>query len=568
MEAVLKQTRFFVLLIIFIGLLLYAKGLINGFVGDDELQILNNIKVHSINNIPSFFVGSTYENGGADFLTGIFYRPIMMSVFSIIYFVFGSNPMGFHLIQLLFHISNTILLFIFLRRFFPNLSAFLVSLVFLVHPINSETVLYSANLQEVLFFFFGIISLLLISNKNNKHYLYFVPFTILFSLFSKESGILFIIVGLIYAYLFSKSQFKFLLISLPSMLGIYLFARFVLAHMWQANNSLAPITHAPLLERLINIPKIIIYYLTLFFFPKDMTTYQFWIVKIASVNDFWLPLLLSVFFFILILSGFVWIYKKHKTVIRVYLFFCVWFLIGLLLHIQILPLDATVADRWFYFPIVGILGMIAILISQLKIMKITLSKQIAVGLIILIAIVLSMRTFIRISDWQSDLTLFDPHGTKIDDFISQNSYAAALINDGQFEKAKPYTMQSISIHPFSVNLNNLAIIYVSENNIPKADENFQKAIAIGQNLTVYENYANYLLFYKNPQKALEFSKRALIIFPQSSRLLLTLAQSEYLQNNKEQALKDVIESYKINPDDKTAEILLTIQKNKPLLLKH
>jgi len=57
--------------------------------------------------------------------------------------------------------TNSILLFLFLRSFFSRYSSFVVCLLFLVHPINSEAVLYSANLQDVLFFFFGMLSLLL-----------------------------------------------------------------------------------------------------------------------------------------------------------------------------------------------------------------------------------------------------------------------------------------------------------------------------------------------------------------------------------------------------------------------
>jgi protein O-mannosyl-transferase len=565
----LKQTRFFVLLLIFIGLALFMKGLINGFVGDDFLQIVNNTKVHSLINIPFFFTGSTYENGGASFLTGIFYRPIMMTLFSLMYFLFGNNPIGFHFFQLVFHIANTCLLFIFLRRFFKNPVSFLISLIFLVHPINSETVLYSANLQEVLFFFFGIISLLLISLKSDKKFYYLIPLTILFSLLSKESGVLFMIVVLLYAYFFNKNRqhFKFLMISLPLISAVYLFMRFILARMFEANHSLAPITNADIFERLINIPKIIVYYLNLFFFPKDMTTYQFWIVKNISLVDFWLPLAITVIFFIFILIGFIWTFKIHKNNLKVFAFFALWFLAGILMHVQILPLDATVADRWFYFPIVGLLGIIAILVSQLKIMKIKLYKQIAAGLIILIVILFSMRTFVRISDWQNDLTLFDPHGQKIEDFISQNSYAAALINDGQFEKAKPYVIMSIRLHPFSVNLNNLAIIYVSEKNIPEAEKYFQKAIRIGQNLSVYENYASFLLHYKTPESSLKFCKQALVIFPKSASLYTTLSQAEYITGDKTHALIDAAKSFKIKPDEKTALLLINMNNNKKILLK-
>ena len=212
--------------------------------------------------------------------------------------------------------------------------------------------------------------------------------------------------------------------------------------------------------------------------------------------------------------------------------------------------------------------MLAILIQQLTLKKIKLSKQIIVGILLILIVSLSIRTFVRISDWQDNLSLFDPKGKQSNDFISENSYAAALINDGQFEKAKPYVLESIKEHPFSVNLNNLAIIFAAKGDKINADLFFQKAITIGQNLMVYENYANYLLYYETPEKTLNFSQKAIKIFPQSAGLNIVLAQAYYLQNNKTDALKYAGKAYEIAPDQNIEEIIIAIKNNKPLPLRH
>ena len=112
----MKKYRF-ILLITLIGFIVYANSLFNRFVWDDEEQILNNSLVHSISNIPSFFKGGTFNVSGSPKLTGIYYRPLMTSFFSILYTVFGPNPFPFHLSQLLIHIANTVIVFFILQHF-------------------------------------------------------------------------------------------------------------------------------------------------------------------------------------------------------------------------------------------------------------------------------------------------------------------------------------------------------------------------------------------------------------------------------------------------------------------
>lgn len=565
------RIRTYILLIFLIGLLLYAKGLFNNFIGDDDLQIVRNLKVHSLSNISSFFLGSTYENAGSDQITGIFYRPIMMTVFALIYSLFGPNPLFFHLVQLLFHITNAILVFLLLREFFRDKTSFFLSLLFLVHPLNSETVLYSANLQEVLFFFFGMIALLLMKQKDYRYKkMLLVPFMILLSLFSKESGILFIIIILAYSILFDKNKkrFPFLVISITAVTTIYLFFRYVLAHMQSANNSLAPISNAQLPERLINIPLIIFYYLKSFFYPQEMGVDQFWIITSISSSTFWTPLLWDILFFFILVLPYLLIIQKYKSLKKRYLFFLIWFLAGLTLHLQILPLDVTVADRWFYFPFVGLIALFAIDLNQLKSPPLKHTRLLCNFLIILYLLVLSARTYTRISDWKTPVILYEHSISTENNFIVENAYGTALITDGQFEKAKKYILHSVSQHPYTANLNNLAIIYASEGNKFKAKETFELAIKKGVNFSVYENYANFLLYYTEPQDALIFSRKAVLVFPKSPHLWLTLAQSAYLTDNKKEALLAAEIAYKLKPDKATQEIFTMIRKNNPFILKH
>src|SRR4051812_6468548 len=59
------------------GITVFFSGLKSPFMGDDMSQIVNNIPVHSIANIGTFFNGSTFFTGTGQPLTGFYYRPLM-----------------------------------------------------------------------------------------------------------------------------------------------------------------------------------------------------------------------------------------------------------------------------------------------------------------------------------------------------------------------------------------------------------------------------------------------------------------------------------------------------------
>jgi len=187
-------------IIFVVGVIVFTNGLFNGFVLDDISQIIDNSNIHSITNFFSFFTGSTFYGGGGQ-LIGVYYKPITLGVYSLLYSIFGAEPFWFHLFQLILHITNVSILFLVLRRFFKSPTSLILSLIFLIHPINSESVYYISAIQDVLFFFFGIVGLWLIINYKSDKYLLFAGISLFLSLLSKESGVLFIVISIIYTFL-------------------------------------------------------------------------------------------------------------------------------------------------------------------------------------------------------------------------------------------------------------------------------------------------------------------------------------------------------------------------------
>ncbi len=74
--------------------------------------------------------------------------------------LFGLNPAGYHLVNLLFHVANTLLLFLVLRRMTRRIwpSAFVAAL-FAAHPLHVESVAWISERKDVLSAFFWILAM-------------------------------------------------------------------------------------------------------------------------------------------------------------------------------------------------------------------------------------------------------------------------------------------------------------------------------------------------------------------------------------------------------------------------
>jgi len=156
----------------------------------------------------------------------------------------------------------------------------------------------------------------------------------------------------------------------------------------------------------------------------------------------------------------------------------------------------TVAERWLYFPMIGLLGMIGTILSKLQIIndksQINFKSQIKSKtifiLLIIIIIVFSVRSFVRVLDWRNGLSLFGRDIRQDSSFDLQNNIGVELFRIGQYKEAKKYFEKSVKLAPYWwVNWNNLGAIYEREKNYQKAKEYYQKAIDNGQYYLAYEN---------------------------------------------------------------------------------
>ena len=485
-----------------------------------------------------------------------------MNIFYALNYAIGNgSPFPFHFFQIFLHVVNACILFLIFKHFFKLPLAFTLALLFLVHPINSEAAFYIADTQDVLFFFFGIISLWILKNYNSHKAIIVTSIGLLFSLLSKETGLLFILVAFFQTFLFRKKSILPLIGYLSVALFIYLLLR--INAVGPFTKSLAPIAMLDINGRFLNMPAIFFFYLKTFFFPLNLAVSHQQIYTNITFNNFFLPLIVDFVFLSILVFFAVMLYKRysHKYFVN-YILFLFWFIIGISLHLQIIPLDATVAERWFYFPIVGLLGMGGVLSEAFLIER--TGKSIAVVAVIIL-ILFSIRTFIRSFDFRYDFVLVT-HDITIskDDFVLENALASELIKRGQWEEAKIHAERSITIYPNTHNYNNLGTIYLSANDYKKAEESYLKAFEYGDFYLAYENLASLYMIYGNPEDNITFLKSAIRKYPQNARMLTPLAVLEYNNNHIEEAKKTITEAYGYSRDPQVINIYNKIMNDLPI----
>lgn len=207
-----KRRSLYILGILFIiGFSIYFSNLHNELFWDDEDWIINNHFVHSLswNNIKFWFTRNTLDGVG---LKSNYYRPFLFFTFSINYIISETNPFTYHLFSNFIHIFNSLLIFLIFKKLFNKESfAFLVSLLFLIHPLQTEAVNYIAgrgDLLVALFMLLGIWFFIKNQEKNSIFYTLLISLFLVLSILSRETAIIFpILLLVIYVSTLSRDRF-------------------------------------------------------------------------------------------------------------------------------------------------------------------------------------------------------------------------------------------------------------------------------------------------------------------------------------------------------------------------
>src|SRR5664280_3834459 len=432
-----------------------------GFIAlDDNIYVYENAYVQSGLNAHS--IGQAFSSELAK--VG-HWHPLTWLSLMLDYQIFGLNPSGFHLINLLFHVMNTILLFLILRRMTKTLwpSAF-VACLFAIHPLHVESVAWITERKDVLSTFFCMLTMgaysYYVESPGFRRYCFVFLFFAL-GLMAKPMLITLPFVLLLMDYWplqrFQDAVKETLEIKKPadpeykwSLIYPLLWEKvplFVLAILssivtYVAAHSAGAVTSIekfPLVVRIVNAFVSYIAYIGKMIWPNNLAVLyphpEGWIL--------W-QVLGSALLLIAITLVVIWRARRFPYLATGWL----WYLGTLVPVIGIVQAGSqAMADRYTYIPLIGLFIMVAWGVPEL-LKKWNYRKEILLASSVLSILCLSIITWTQVGYWQNSITLFD-HTLKVTDnnWLAYNNRGFAYNILGNYRQTIEDCDRAIEIKP-------------------------------------------------------------------------------------------------------------------------
>ena len=221
----MKQYIVLILLVV----LTFAASLQNSFVWDDYGLITDNPQINlPLKDFFSVFTMPLWKFSGSPESRRDYYRPAVSAFFILNYKIWGLNPAGFHLSNIILHLLAVIILYrigllLFEKEKDRELISLIAASIFAVHPVHNEPVGRAAS-GDVIFGFFVILSLYYFLKE--KRYLSFFAFFL--ALLSKEPAVM-LPFALVILAIHKKGFKKGLIEIIPYLIlvGMYLILRVI-----------------------------------------------------------------------------------------------------------------------------------------------------------------------------------------------------------------------------------------------------------------------------------------------------------------------------------------------------
>jgi len=457
----LKSWRPYAWITAFIGLL-YARSLFFGYTYlDDNQLILNNFHfIKDIGNIFQAFFQDVFMS-----YSDAYYRPLLTISFILDAQLWGTNIMGYHFSNIVFHvIASSLLLALLTKLGYQRLPAFLLTIVFAIHPVLTQAVAWIPGRNDTLAAIFVLLSMLTFLQSIKSRYwltyiLHFLCFTL--ALFTKESVLLMALIFLFYLYGIAKEKLK----SIPTV--VYLGGWMISTGLWFSMRQLA-LTHqvsVDLLSWITNCPA----GLQLFgkiFFPFNLS-----VLPVIQDTTLWYGLSAMVCLAVLI------IFTRDKRYSFLGFGFAWFFLFLAPTFFWTSAKDVTFfLEHRMVLPFMGLI----IIFLETTIGKKISEKKSFLWLWIIIIMALSFQTFRhsihfknRISFWKN-AAQNSPHSP-----LAQRNLGAMYYLENNLEDAEMYYRKSLALNPQEPMANmNLGLIYAQQKKYAEAEKAYLKELKI------------------------------------------------------------------------------------------
>jgi protein O-mannosyl-transferase len=506
-----------------------------------SLTSLSELKLFILHNLPFilftavliFVAYAGLINGQfltADDIPGIVQNPLTKNLpealrmfalqkiyFALIYSAFGMSSTAFHIGSIVMHVMNTFLVFVLAYILFGKKPAIIATLLFAVHPVNSEAVGWIAGNGYLFFAMFSLLSLIsfaLYKTLRKKVYLIISCAIFVLSMLTLKNPWTLItpfLIVIMDQYIFEKKiNFKNILSYLPYIpFALFFVYKWVIIDAGTVVNTLQtdyyfePSKAEPLLNRL---PFTIYSMANLYVFPSELTIYP---------GSQIIPYAYYAFMFLstIVIISLIFILRKKR---RVFSGFILMMLAAIIPTYSPVVVAWYIADRYLYLGSVFFcIGLSLIILAAGKKYNWKHFVNTAVAIIV---ILYSVRTIVRAQDYQTNKGFWI--ATLKTAPMSERAYnnlGDAYATEGNYPVAIQYFAKSVEIKPtYADAIHNLGFTYMEAGDIENARKYLLLAYQVNPRLYQALFKLGYLEYQqKNVALAKTYFQKVIEMSPQS-----------------------------------------------------
>jgi tetratricopeptide (TPR) repeat protein len=470
----------------------YANTLLNGFVYDDNTQVMNNPYIQNFHHLREIFTTTVWSYIGTQGVTN-YYRPFMTAGYLMCYQMFGPLAYGFHFANILLHAAVVCALFFvawsLLQR---HDAAFASALLFALHPIHTESVAWIAAVTDLELTFFYLLTFyffLALSGsawmRPNLARLGLVGSFVL-ALLSKEQALTLPVLATAYEHCYrddrGATSFKQ---KLSRYAALWLLALAYVLLRVRMLGSFAPVTQMRNVsgyQSVLSAVSLTGEYLWKVVWPAQLCAFYVF-KKSTSILD--ARVILGLVASALVAALFTALWRRERAVS----FGILWFLVTLTPVLNARWMAANVfAERYLYLPSVGICwlagwgaGRLWVLASRTG----PVTRRAIFAAAFLLATLCCLRIVRRNRNWRDDIQLYTVTlAASPDAYPIRNNLGTVYWHLGNVKAAEREWKEALSFNPHNaIVLNNLGLICDREKRYDDAIEYFHQAMQLKPNYT-------------------------------------------------------------------------------------
>ena len=487
-----------------------------------------------------------------------FWHPLTLLSHMLDWQLFGTNAGGHHLTNLIFHIANTLLLFLVLKQMTGALwqSAFVAAL-FALHPLHVESVAWVSERKDVLSTFFWMLTMLAylryVKYPNVARYqLTLLIFAL--GLMAKPMLITLPFVLLLLDYwpldrigrLQWQTFYRLILEKIPFI--VLSAVSSVIAFLTQQSGRAVVVLAAfPLKFRIYNALISYVKYIEKMFWPSRLTMFYPHPGQNISVLYVIISAVILLAVTILILR----FAQNHRYLVTGWF----WYLGTLVPVSGLIQVGShAMADRYSYVTLTGLFIIIAWGLPDLLGNRPHRKIVLWVSSLAVLSI-LAVCAHIQQRYWKDAITIYQ-HALKVtdDNYIIHFFIADDLFEDGRVNEAIWHNIEALRLNPDCADaLNGLGVIYYKTGKVDEAIGYYKRALEIDRrNVEVYSNYGMALAAKGKFDEAVSLYNRALQITPDSVNIRLNLGVALTGSGRLEEAVKEYEKILLIQPQNAVA----------------